>query len=92
MLRWRSLGIASTVAIGGVEPIPFFIQWAADSVHPAQDSPKGCRLTAFRLAHPNPAAVLEVLKAVGIEAEVASGSEASLVATLATPKGVVELR
>ena len=91
MLRWRSLGMPSTLAIGVVEPIPFFIQWAADSVHPAQDSPKGCTLTAFQLTHPNPAAVLETLKAVGIEAEVASGASASLTATLSTPKGGVEL-
>ena len=92
MLQWRSLGIASALAIGVVEPIPFFIQWTADSVHPAQDSPKGCTLSAFRLAHPRPAAVLDTLKAIGIEADVASGPEASLAATLATPKGRVELR
>ena len=91
ILRWRSLGIESRAAIGVVDPIPFFIQWAADSTHPAQDAPKGCVLTNMRLAHPTPEAVLEALKVVGIEIEVVPGPEASLQATLATAKGKVEL-
>ncbi len=92
MLRWRSLAVASTLAVGIVEPIPFFIQWAADAVHPASDSPAGCELKALRIAHPEPAAVADALKAVGIDADVASASEAALYATISTPKGVVELR
>jgi hypothetical protein len=92
MLRWRSLGVASTLAVGIVEPIPFFIQWAADAVHPASDSPAGCELKAMRFAHPQPSAVVDALSAVGIEADVASASEAALYATISTPKGVIELR
>ena len=91
MLRWRSLGVASTLAVGIVEPIPFFIQWAADAVHPASDSPAGCELKALRIAHPQPAAVVDALRAVGIDAEVAAASEAALYATVSTPKGVIEL-
>lgn len=92
MLRWRSLGVASTLAVGIVEPIPFFIQWAADAVHPASDSPAGCELRALRIAHPQPAAVVDALKAVGIDADVAPASDAVLYATIGTPKGVIELR
>jgi hypothetical protein len=91
MLRWRSLAMASTLAVGIVEPIPFFIQWAADAVHPASDSPAGCELKALRIAHPQPAAVVDALRAVGIDADVASASEAALYATISTPKGVIEL-
>ena len=91
MLRWRSLAMASTLAVGIVEPIPFFIQWAADAVHPASDSPGGCELKALRIAHPQPAAVVDALRAVGIDADVASASEAALYATISTPKGVIEL-
>ena len=64
---------------------------AADAVHPASDSPGGCELKALRIAHPQPAAVVEALRAVGIDAEVASASEAALYATIGTPKGVIEL-
>ena len=92
VLKWRSLGVASSLAVGGVEPIPFFIEWAADVVHPASDSPRGCELKTLRFAHPSPASVVDALKAVGIDADVASASEAALVATVSTPKGVIELR
>jgi hypothetical protein len=92
VLKWRSLGVASSLAVGVVEPIPFFIQWAADVVHPATASPGGCQLKALRIAHPRPAAVVAVLKAVAIDADVASAPEAALFATVSTPKGVIELR
>lgn len=92
VLKWRSLGVASTLAAGVVEPIPFFIQWAPDVVHPASDSPRGCELKTLRFAHPSPASVVDALEAVGIDADVASASEAALVATVSTPKGVIELR
>jgi len=91
VLRWRSLAVASTLAVGIVEPIPFFIQWAADAVHPASDSPAGCELKALRIAHPKPAAVVDALRAVGIDAEITSASVATLYATVSTPKGVIEL-
>jgi Glyoxalase-like domain len=90
-LRWRSLAVASTLVVGIVEPMPFFIQWAADAVHPASDSPAGCQLKALRIAHPEPAAVVDALRAVGIDAEVALASDAALYATVSTPKGVIEL-
>jgi hypothetical protein len=92
MLRWQSLGVAGKLAVGVVDPIPFFIQWAADSVHPSQDSPQGCELKAFRIAHPNPSAVADVLKSVGVDAEVTKAPDATLHAQLSTPLGAVELR
>ena len=91
VLKWRSLGVASSLAVGVVEAIPFFIQWAADVVHPATDSPRGCQLKALRIAHRQPAAVIAVLKAVGIDADVALSSGAALHATVSTAKGVIEL-
>ncbi len=91
LLRWRTLGVPSTLAANGVEPIPFFIQWAADSVHPSTDSPGGCTLTAFRMVHPNPAAVRAVLAAFDIDADVQAGSAAGLHASLTTPKGTLAL-
>jgi hypothetical protein len=91
VLRWRALGIASTLAAGGVEPIPFFIQWAAETVHPATDAPTGCALKALRFVHPKPAALSDAFKAIGIDADVAAAPEAALYATLSTPKGVIEL-
>ena len=91
LLKWKTLGVLNKFGLQGVEPIPFFIEWAADSPHPAQDSPKGCALQAFQIDHPDPASVIGVLKGLGIEAEVNQGSNVRLTATLQTPKGKVEL-
>jgi hypothetical protein len=91
-LAWRTLGIANGFAAGGIEPIPFFIQWSSGTVHPSVDSPKGCALRELRMTHPNASAVTTVLGAVGIEADVAGAPEASIHATITTPKGLVHLR
>ena len=92
LLRWRTLAVPNALGVNGVEPIPFFIQWAADSVHPSADSPTGCALTALRFVHPNPSAVREVLGAFEIDADVQAGPAAVLHASLTTPKGAVDLR
>ncbi|MDQ5857778.1 MAG: VOC family protein [Acidobacteriota bacterium] len=91
-LRWKTFGVMHDFGADRIDPIPFFIEWAADSVHPSQDSPKGCELVSFEIEHPNPAAVKKTLAALGIEADVRNGAAARLVATLTTPKGKVTLR
>jgi hypothetical protein len=91
LLEWRTLGVAADLASRTVQPIPFFIEWGAGSIHPAEDSPSGCRLQSFRIRHPTPAAVRDVLAAFGIEAAVTSAKEPLLSATVETPKGVVDL-
>jgi Glyoxalase-like domain len=91
VLKWRTLGIASNFAAGVVDPIPFFIQWAPGTSHPAADSPPGCSLDALRFVHSAAAGVIATLKAVGVDAHVSASSEAAIYATLSTPKGVVEV-
>jgi hypothetical protein len=75
----------------GVEPVPFFIEWALDSVHPSQDSPQGCELQSFEIEHPDPPSVMGVLKRLGIETRVRQSRGVRLNATLRTPKGNVDL-
>jgi hypothetical protein len=91
ILRWRTLGVKSDLARGGTDPIPFFIQWDADSVHPSQDSPKGCELIAFSIEHPDAGAVRGLLAKLGIETAVEAGKNVDLQATLQTPNGKVRL-
>jgi len=91
MLKWKSLDVVSRSGDEHAVLIPFFIQWAADSLHPSQDSPKGCELKSFEMEHPDPASVIETLKKLGVEAKVKQAGESKLVATLRTPKGKVEL-
>lgn len=91
VLSWRTLGVLNKLGMEGVEPIPFFIEWAAGSLHPSQDSPRGCVLQALELEHLNPAEVTEALGRLGIEAKVKKGERVRLTATLHTPKGTVKL-
>lgn len=91
ILRWKTLGVGSGLAAGVVDPIPFFIEWAADSIHPSQDSPGGCELVAFEIEHPNPPGVRNVFEKIGIEVNVKPGDRARLAATLRSPKGAVNL-
>jgi hypothetical protein len=73
------------------KPIPFFIEWAADSEHPSRDSPPGCRLISLALAYPDPPAVRKALGSLGIGIELKQRSTARLQALLDTPKGNVTL-
>ncbi len=90
MLHWRSLSIPNKLGAGGVEPVPFFIQWAAGSRHPSQNSPSGCTLESLRFEHPDAAAFAAALKAFRIQGRISQGAAVRLTATLKTPKGTVE--
>ncbi|MCI0339266.1 MAG: VOC family protein [Acidobacteria bacterium] len=85
LLKWRSMSVKNELS--GV--IPFFIEWGDGTVHPSEDSTKGCRLDALEMEHPEPDKVRELLKRLGIEARVSRGNSAQLRAVLATPKGRV---
>jgi Glyoxalase-like domain len=91
MLKWRSAGVRADFAGSDVDPVPFFIQWAADAKHPSEDSPAGCRLTALEIGHPEPARLRALLAKLDIDAPVARADAAHLTATLETPKGRVRL-
>ena len=92
VLQWKTLGVLNKFGADGVEPVPFFIEWAADSLHPSQDSPQGCELEAFEIEHPKPGDVRETLRKLGVGIEVKTAPIARLQATLRTPKGNIELR
>lgn len=90
-LKWKTMGVINTLGVQGIEPVPFFIEWASDSLHPSQDSSKGCRLSSIELEHPDPSAVRGMLEKLGISLEVKPAKEARLKAALDTPKGRVVL-
>jgi hypothetical protein len=86
-LKWTSAGILAGLAEADIDPVPFFIQWAPDSVHPSQDAPKGCRLVSLDAAHPNPPKLHQTLATLGIDAPVRQDQRTALTATLETPRG-----
>ena len=87
ILRWRTLGLKVDLAADGVDPIPFFIEWASDSRHPSTDSPRGCELESLEIEHPKAAEVNDLLSKVGIDAAPNSQTSARIRATVRTPKG-----
>jgi hypothetical protein len=90
-LTWKLFRVLNTLGRDGVEPIPEFIEWDPESLHPSQDSPKGCKLHAFDIEYPQPPTVTTALKNLGIEAHVTQAMSARLIIALKTPTGRVEL-
>lgn len=91
VLRWRMLAATNPFGGDGVEPLPFFIEWASGSPHPAQNSPTGCRLESFRIEHPDADRLSRSLEELGISTAVTQAGRGGLVAILRTPNGPVEL-
>ena len=87
VLNWKALNLADDK--NGL--LPFFIEWAADSVHPSADAPAGCRLERFIAVDLDPGELSRVFQRLGIEMTVARGERSELRARLATPKGAFEL-
>jgi hypothetical protein len=88
LMRWTTLGVKTDLEA----VIPFFIEWDRTVIHPATDSPQGCRLQAVAFTHAQADRVRETLARMGIDATVTPGPTASLTALLQTPKGALELR
>jgi hypothetical protein len=88
VLRW-SMTDPWAERAGGV--VPFFIDWG-DTPHPAASLPEGCRFVALRAEHPEPDFIARVYGALGLDIGVSSGEAPRLIATLDSPKGIVELR
>ncbi|MFQ5741733.1 MAG: VOC family protein [Acidobacteriota bacterium] len=86
-LRWKTLAVEGHD--GTV--VPFVIQWDKSSVHPSEDSPKGCTLGELRLEHPDPDKMNRFLKAMGLSIGVVKGDHPNITAILDTPNGRVEL-
>ena len=88
LLTWRYTDPNTSVAD---RLVPYFIDWGA-SPHPALTAAPGATLVALRAEHPDAARVQKMLAALGLALAVQSGPKPALIATLAGPKGRVELR
>lgn len=92
VLKWKTAVITKSFGDQTIEPMPFFIQWSADSLHPSEDSPKGCELLSFEIEHPKATELIDAFKKFGIEIKVKEAKSIRLIANLKTPKGNVALR
>ena len=88
LLRWRALNLKDTR--GGV--LPFFIEWSADSAHPASDAPPGCELTSFTVTDPDPEPLRATLRTLQLgDVQVEAGPQRRLKAVIKGPRGTLEL-
>jgi catechol 2,3-dioxygenase-like lactoylglutathione lyase family enzyme len=87
VLQWQTLTLKDNPS----RLLPFFIDWSADSKHPSEDAPHGCKLDSFSAISPNPDRLLQLLKALGVEMSVARGEKEHLVAKLSSSKGSFEI-
>ncbi len=71
--------------------LPFFIEWAPGSVHPATDAPAGCCLDFLQLQSPHAPELARICQALSIDVSIEPGEKALMRARLASPKGPVEL-
>lgn len=71
--------------------LPFFIEWDSPAHHPGQSTPKGLSLISLSFEYPEPAALGTALQALDLRSDIAEAPEPRIVATLATPRGVVTL-
>lgn len=71
--------------------VPFLIDWA-DTPHPSASAARGVRLVELRASHPEPAAVVSWLDALGVRADLAvTAGPRTFTAVLQTPSGLLEL-
>jgi hypothetical protein len=88
VLSWTMTDLSMPRA-GGV--VPYFIDWGA-TPHPAASSPPGCTLLSLRATHPGAEQVRLLLTDLGLDLPVEPGPEPTLIATIATPRGEIQLR
>jgi len=87
-LTWQLTNPYTEIASGVV---PFIINWG-DTPHPADNAPQGATLVALKVSHPNPEYVHGIFAAIGIDIPLAVGRRASIIATIDTPNGRIELQ
>lgn len=83
LLEWQTVNLKDDEA--GL--LPFFIEWSADSPHPASDAPKGCRVERFALVHPDPDELRRTLARLSLEVLVPKGPRRQIRASVTSPKG-----
>jgi hypothetical protein len=86
-LRWKLFRLKDDR--GGL--LPFFIEWSAESVHPSTDAPSGCRVVRFGAVDPDPAALAQSYRRLGVDVTVERSDKAHLRGRIGSPKGEVEL-
>ena len=87
ILRWKTLHLEGD--FDGI--LPFFIEWARDSVHPSEDAPAGCQIQSFRAETPQAPQVTLAARTLGVDLSVTTSTATQLLARITGAKGEFEL-
>jgi Glyoxalase-like domain len=82
-LHWQTVNLKDD--LNGL--LPFFIEWAADCLHPSEDAPPGCQPLCLELLTPDPTGLAKLASKLGLDAPIATGASPQLHAIIEGPKG-----
>jgi len=88
LLAWRYTDPRAIIADG---LIPFLIDWGA-TPHPSLSAASGASLINLRAEHPRSESIRDIARQLGLKFQIGRGSQPALVATIASPRGEIELR
>jgi hypothetical protein len=87
ILQWKTI----TLKDNADDLLPFFIEWSADSIHPSEDSPRGCALLRFEARSPKVESLSKQTDLLGLDIRIIKGEKPQLRATIAGPKAQITL-
>ena len=87
LLQWQTLNLQNDDS--GL--LPFFIEWAPDSPHPASDAPHGCSVSSFEIADPDVDKLKKSLALLTLDVAAKQNEKKQIRAVLASPKGEIQL-
>ncbi len=87
-LTWEMILPLATPA---VELAPFMTDWQHSATHPTHNMIQKCQLIALSCTHPNPSAIQDIFKELGIDMTIAKGEKAVINAKIKHPNGVIDI-
>jgi len=87
VLNWQTLNLQDD----NHGLLPFFIEWAADSLHPSEDAPTGCQLLRLELLSPDPAALAQLTSKLSLDVPIAKSASPQLHAVIRGTNGSLSI-
>jgi hypothetical protein len=87
VLHWQTLTLEDDQ--NGL--LPFFIEWAADSLHPSEDAPTGCQPLRLELLTPDPSGLSELASKLSLDAPIAKATTPQLHMVIQGTKGTLSV-
>jgi hypothetical protein len=87
VIRWRTFQLTAPK----IEGAPFFIEWDAETAHPATTSPLGCPLLSLELHTPHDEQLRRLMRLLNAQGEITHGETSRMQVTLQGSRAPVRL-